>query len=32
MKADTLYPDNEHEKTHRSIVSDFRVGILMSKT
>jgi hypothetical protein len=32
MKVDTLYPDNEHEKTHRSIVSDFRVGILMSKT
>mgnify|MGYP007098822035 FL=1 len=24
MKADTLYPDNEHEETHRSTVSDFR--------
>ncbi len=23
MKADTLYPDNEHEETHRSTVSDF---------
>ena len=32
MKADILYPGNEHEKTHRSIVSDFRVGILMTKT